>query len=417
MSVQIISSMPGSGKSTWAFRYMNKHSDELWMYVSPYLDEVGDGKSPKRIHKECESLDFASPSDRGQNKSDHLLALLQEGRNVAITHSLFNRLTIDHVVHIKSKGYSLIIDEALDSINLLDVTTELKQDLAALMATGFINRNQDDSLSWAEDKPCLSPYVDIKEHCDKHELYLYQNEIYIKRSNTKAIEGAKQVFVMTYLFESSYMRCWLDINKIDYHYYTPKEILPEDTLKQQLRDNIMVADVPRKIIKFQQSLDKPNSAFNVTAYKKMKPDDFKQVKRSMESAVRQYRDHPHLQGEKVDVLWTTFSKYRDKLEGAGYTRGKGGDVEDAPEPFAAKNTRASNKYKDKNLILYVVNIFPHKNISQYLKSLKVEIDVDMVALAECIQFVYRSCLRDNKPAILVFFSERMRKIFLEWLEQ
>jgi len=55
-------------------------------------------------------------------------------------------------------------------------------------------------------------------------------------------------------------------------------------------------------------------------------------------------------------------------------------------------------------------------VKGYFESLGVCPDEDEYALGECIQLLYRGCVRVNRPMVAVIYSERMRKLVRGWLE-
>jgi len=50
--IQIIDSIMGSGKTTWAIRFMNEHPQNRYIYITPYLQEA------ERIAEACPKLHF-----------------------------------------------------------------------------------------------------------------------------------------------------------------------------------------------------------------------------------------------------------------------------------------------------------------------------------------------------------------------
>lgn len=414
--VKILDAVPGTGKSSWAFKHLNSAKETNWIYVSPYLDEVGDGRQKGRIHTECPELDFKSPQQTSrQNKSENLEELLENSKNIACTHALFNRMTSEHCKWIKHHNYAIIIDEVLEGISLLSASADLRQDIIALLSEEFLLQHDDGRLEWNPSKPILRSYSEIVEYCERGELYLYLDDVLIRRGNIKAISSAKECWVMTYLFESSVMSKWLRMHGVPYEYAKVDLHRSPEKAKEDMCKLIKVVDVPRNIQKIEKAQRNPDYCFSATSYaKRLRASDMATMKRAMESAVRRYRDDPHLHS-KGNVIWTTFKDYEERLVGRGYTQSSDAYVEDATSPFASKNMRASNQYSNKNIVFYTVNVFAHPTITSYIEHIGQEIDEDAYALSECIQFVYRSAIRKSEPIILMFFSTRMKTLFEQWL--
>ena len=83
--IQIIDSIMGSGKTTWAIRFMNEHPQNRYIYITPYLQEA------ERIAEACPKLHFRQPTET-ISKQASFFQLLKEGENMAISHELFSRL-------------------------------------------------------------------------------------------------------------------------------------------------------------------------------------------------------------------------------------------------------------------------------------------------------------------------------------
>lgn len=412
-TVQVVDCMPGAGKSTWAIEYMKANPDRKWMFVSPYIDQVGDDKTKGRIPEALPELCFKSPSDKSKKKSDDLEDLLRAGQNVSITHSLFNRITQTSLEQIHDQEYHLIIDEVVDCISKYDLEKIPVDDIHGMIKADILQYSEDNhKLTWNPEIPVLSVYKEIKELCDREELYFYKQHVLIQRSSTKVIKQAKSVTVMTYLFETSFMSYWLKMNGVDWEYIYPQMKNSNESLKENLRQNLVILDIPRKIQDMQVTTYKGiHTQFSASWYKNNK-ERLEQIRRSMETVMRkQFRDKSLLKEPKV--FWTTFKAYRDDLAGHGYTLGNANCEADGT--FIASNIRASNEYADRNCCLYTVNVFPHMDIVRYINLFGIEVDADGYALSQIIQFIYRGAIRKDNKMLLCIFSKRMKSILEEWL--
>lgn len=109
-----------------------------------------------------------------------------------------------------------------------------------------------------------------------------------------------------------------------------------------------------------------------------------------------------------DVLWTTFNEHRKLMENKGYIKS-----------FAAINSRATNKYKDKSVVMYIGNRFLKPTMKNFFLYSDITTDKDFedgFALSELIQFIYRSQIRTEKPINVYIPSKRMRKLLIDWLK-
>ena len=114
--ITIVDARMGRGKSSAAIRYMNEHKrDKRFLYITPYLDEVA------RI---CEQCDFDQPDSDTRTKSAELKKYLHQGKNVSATHSLFYLMDKDALDLVREMHYSLIVDESVQVIERLNVTSK-----------------------------------------------------------------------------------------------------------------------------------------------------------------------------------------------------------------------------------------------------------------------------------------------------
>lgn len=412
MKVSIIDGVPGCGKSTYILGHMNKNPNKRWLFVSPYLDEVGSGmvggkKELGRIQRECESLNFKSPSTT-PTKSKSFLRLAKAGYNIACTHSLFQRFTQEIADVLSEQEYHLVIDETIDLVSFYD---DVKgHDVKLLMDSGFVKLEEGTSrLIWT-----VPDYkgrdIAIKELCDNGCLFLCGEDVLIQRIPPNAMKSCKSVTILTYMFEASLMCAWMRLNNFEWEFITPNELRPNSEIKDIIRPLLHIVEPPKPIVDMQRT-EKGlynRSVFNYTWYDKKSEGKLPIVKRSIEVALRDKMP-------KGDVFWTTFKDWRSDLEGRGYTRGKkiGGQLR---SPFVEKNKRASNEYRDCINCIYTINIYPNGSLESHLASLGITLDRDMYALSELIQFIFRGSIRQHKDMWVLILSERMSLLLKEWLE-
>lgn len=75
-------------------------------------------------------------------------------------------------------------------------------------------------------------------------------------------------------------------------------------------------------------------------------------------------------------MWTCFKNDIPKLKCEGYTKG-----------FVPCNARAINDFKDKQSLAYTVNRFMNPYEYKFFKSKGAEVNQDMFALSELIQWI------------------------------
>ena len=111
-------------------------------------------------------------------------------------------------------------------------------------------------------------------------------------------------------------------------------------------------------------------------------------------------------GTSRDVIWTTFKDFKAQLSGKGYTKG-----------FLPINARATNLYKDRKYLAYLVNIFFNPMVKGFFKDHNVDVDEDGYALSEMLQWIWRSAIREGNEIWIYVPSSRMRKLLKDWIEQ
>ena len=105
-------------------------------------------------------------------------------------------------------------------------------------------------------------------------------------------------------------------------------------------------------------------------------------------------------------MWAAYKRGLTKLRQKGYYRS---DV-----PF---NSRATNAYRDKTVLVYAVNIFANPNYKNFLSKNGLEISDDAFALSTMVQWIWRSAIRDGKEIYIYIPSRRMRELLIGWIEE
>ncbi|MPN24786.1 hypothetical protein SDC9_172188 [bioreactor metagenome] len=85
--------------------------------------------------------------------------------------------------------------------------------------------------------------------------------------------------------------------------------------------------------------------------------------------------------------------------------------------YVAVNSRATNEYKDRTVIAYIANRFQNPWIAGFFRELEITIDEEKLALAELVQCIWRSAIREDKEIHLFIPSKRMRELLQDWLNE
>jgi len=423
-SVKVLDACMGSGKTTGMFNVMKSLWEEdkskKFMYISLFLNEVGnpDRSLPEeerlgRIQKELPEMNFKMPFVCDETgKLGTLEKYLIRGNNIASTHALFEKFTEQTVKLMIEQDYHLIIDEAVDSIS--QYKGLCSDDVKILASSNTVKIHDDGLVEWVDQEVNACRYSDIISLCNMGSLYLYKDSVVIWEYPPLLLKELNHVYIISYLFDGSIMSCWLQKNNIPYE-YIPHSVLglrSSEDIKKTVRENIEIIN-SAKINKLRKDTGVRENLCSVGWYKRHKEASISEgdeaiqtVKQSLISFVSRYKT------KEDKIFWTTYKYFKSDISGKGYAR-KG---KDKLEPFLSFNTKATNMYREYNLCAYCVNIFKTPIEVNYLKSKGIDFNSDLYALSEMIQWVFRGCIREGKPMKLLIVSDRMERLFMEWLE-
>ena len=401
--IKVVDSIMGSGKTSAAINLMNSQYDTNFIYITPYLDEVKRIKSA--VKRKFYSPDYYSNEQVHKTKFDSLHSLLSEEKDIVSTHALFKRANRTTRDLIYNGNYTLILDEVMDVVDKLDIK---KNDLDTLYALDLVYE-KDGYLLWNEDKKEWdSRYNDIRDMALNYNLFVYKDNILIWTFPADIFQSFKEVYILTYQFDAQMQKYYYDLHDIEYdkyiacdgfnyYHFKPK---PDDYSEKEIKDKIK-----EKINIIRGDGDKINRigdnpyALSKSWYRKAEDEVLSQLKRNTGNFFRNIAET-----KANENLWTTFKDYKHKVQGKGYTKG-----------FVSLNTRATNEFKDRVSCAYLINRYPNTIINNFLTQKGIKLDQDYYALSECLQWIWRSAIRDNKNINLYIPSKRMRTLLTQWL--
>lgn len=403
--IKVCDAIMGTGKSQSAIAYMNERLNDKFIYITPYLDEAD------RIKKGCPKLKFIEPSNNLKEydfkKSAHTAALIKSGRNIATTHQAFKNYTPDVLLDIKEQGYTLIIDENVDILENCDYSPG---DLQLAVDAGYVIEN-DGMYSIGEKEYKGKVLTGLFTLLKSRDLVRIEDE----KSNSlfywtlppDLLTSFKDVFILTYLFTGQSLHHFLKIYNIPYEYigiektegdtgfrfceppgYTPEYV-------SHLGDMLNILDNPKI-----NGIGDDYFALSKNWYDKGKGNAEKLKKNVYNYYNNIYKDIP-----ADRRLWATYNGAFSKVKGKGYTKG-----------FLTFNSKATNKYKTRDCLVYLVNIFMNVNEKKFYQKHGIEVDEDIYALSIMVQWIWRSAIRDGEKVNLYIPSKRMRTILINWIE-
>lgn len=104
-------------------------------------------------------------------------------------------------------------------------------------------------------------------------------------------------------------------------------------------------------------------------------------------------------------MWASFNDAEYKIRGRGYSNG-----------FIPFNTKATNKFKDKTVLAYCVNIYMNVGQKIFYQNNNIMVDEDSYALSVMVQWIWRSAIRDGKEIWIYIPSRRMRTLLMQWID-
>jgi hypothetical protein len=402
--IEILDAPMGSGKTTGIINWMKSNISEKFLYVSPLLSEVED-----RIPSECAQMNFAYPNTLNhKRKSDHLLDLLKQGRNIAMTHSLYKSLRDSHLNVIKSQNYILVVDEEISFISAYK-TSDYKNDsddLMFLKAHGIVDvdTNNQGKVSWiSQSSEHQGRYEDIKNMCDLDMLYCSKRDMsmVVLHLPIKLIRCAKRVIVVTYLFEGSIMQKFMELKGINCIKMKNIKLLKTDEEVRLYARNKIEFVTSKKVQECQ------NFSLSVSWWsEKSNKSERSLVSNAIRSIGRNTKVTKH------DYMYC-YPKAFNERQGKSLRF----SVTDFPASscFVSCNTRATNMYSHKKVLFHAYNRYPPVAILAYLQDYGFTVSADMFALSELIQWVFRSDIRNGGGIKLCILSERMKRLMDIWL--
>lgn len=393
-TITVVDARMGRGKSSAAIRYMNRYKGtKKFLYITPYLNEVD------RI---CEQCDFDQSDSDYMSKSTELKIHMRNGKNVAATHSLFYLMDEEALELVRANHYSLIIDESIQVIERLNVT-EKDFDLIVNQLT---DEDEDGVLHW-KDKDYTGRFYDYKEMADVGSLYQLDSAL-LNIMSPSMLRAFDEVFMLTYLFDGQYQKAYFDFFGFEYRVIGV----------EQDADGYYFSDAPdnpppldyRKLINIIENpkLNRPGDgkyalSKNWFARRGYDNADVKALRNNLKKFFQGIPD-----GDATTRLWTSFKDDQNKLTDSRTGRFR--------KNFLQVSARATNEYRDRRDIAYMVNRFVDPNLMKFFAAKDITINADHFALSEMLQWIWRSAIRDDKPINLYIPSSRMRELLINWID-
>lgn len=412
MVVNIVDGIMGCGKTSAAINYINNTDDVKIIYITPYVAEVD------RIIEKCSGKKFEQPRKYTDHtpKVVHLKDLLNKGKNIATTHALFHNFDDEIIDLCYSQNYVLFMDEVTDVIEPYSIE---KVDLEVLLDKFATVNKETGLIEWRTGQDDYNGrFKEEKRLCEMGCLAMYGESVMLWMFPVKIFNAFRESYILTYMFGAQMQKYYYDYYGINYKYlYTAGDCRENYHFVDECRSYTSKYDY-RKLIniiddeKLNMIGDLPN-ALSKTWYKRNENNVL--LKQLKNNTLNFFNNRQIIYNEATgkferakskNNIWTTFKDYKDKISGKGYAKG-----------YIPSNMRASNAYKDRTAIAYLVNKYFNPFIKNFFVSKGIEVNEDGYALSEMLQFLWRSGIREGKRITVYIPSRRMRELLEKWIEE
>jgi len=428
--IVVIDSPCGFGKTSYAIQSINESTeDEKIIYITPFLTEVD------RIINSCPNKHFVQPNPAEFNgsKSKHLLSLVQKGRNIVSTHALFMNISEELIDALRINDYTLYLDEVFETVGSYNISEDENSspsnwnkneiinegDMKSLLSKKFMVMHDDYSISWVDQENTLSKYESLKNLSERKSLFFIDEKILIWSFPVEVFrEGVfSKIYVLTYLFDaqiqSLYYR-YFDIEYTKYSVFKNVDGSYDIELHNDAREKEWKSKVKEKIHIIEDSklnkigdiyYDVQNrpykSALSVTWFSNNRGSD---IINKLKNNIGNYYKH-YVSGKSNQKMWTCFKSDIKALKDKNLTE----------KCWTPINARSTNSYRDRTLLCYPVNRFTNPFINKFFAKKNLELNQDLYALSEMIQWIWRSGIREMQDITIYIPSQRMRTLLKQFL--
>ena len=403
MVIKVCDALCGSGKTSAFIRMMNERTDKRFIFVTEFLSEVD------RIMSACASRGFVTPDNNGKRKIDSINELILAGENIATTHALFVNCTDDIREKIREYGYVLILDETFDMCRPYSIS---KSDQRILLESKAMKQDDDcGAMVWLDEKYDAADPLSVFSGAVllSRSMNLYQNKgnLFYWMIPPDLFQCFDEVYVLTYLFEHSSLRCFMDLYGIDREYVGVKKdevgyvICPPEEMerKRDLRRLIHIVNHEKC-----NDIGSSKTALSLAWYSNKSQEVREERHNSLRKALINIERNV-FKCKQEDFMWTTFKAYYDSLKDKGLYKS-----------FVPFNKRACNDYANKHYLAYCINNFPRTLEYGFYASKNVILNSDMYALSILVQWVFRSAIRKGEEIWVYIPSKRMRWLLMQWIK-
>lgn len=394
IEVYVVDELMGRGKTSAMISFMNQaENDTRFLYITPYLTEV------ERIITACPKRQFAQPEAYG-TKLTGIKYLLERGENIVSTHKLFSLFDQEIIDLVGKNQYVLVLDEVMSVVETLPISSH---DLENILEK-YTYTDDRSMLRW-HTTGYRGRFEAYKLLCDNDCIGIYNQKAILWLFPVRVFQAFRQVYILTYLFDAQIQKYYYRYYGIPYQrLYVQQNDCGEYTLSKiaalargssfgsliQICESKSINGIGEEEHALSKSwYDRNSERTEMTQLKNNTVNFFRNMTKTKSSF----------------NLWTTYKDYRSQVSGRGYTKG-----------FLSSNTRATNAYKNRTAVAYLVNRYLNPYIKNFFLANGVEVDEDQFALSEMLQFIWRSAIREGRAVSIYVPSSRIRGLLKQWIQ-
>lgn len=380
--IEVQDRIMGSGKTYDAIQHM-KYTEGKFMYITPFLNEVD------RVLKSVGNCYAPNNWNKEGSKRVSLLDMANDGKNIVSTHALFKMLVRDDYSFFTD--YELILDEVVDPIEVMDITTD---DIHMLIATGKIVINSETSVVSFAESEYDGTFTYLKQLCATSNVVYVNDTFLVWNFPIEIFKSFKSVKILTYLFEGSILSSYFKYSNIEYTLIKDDDSEKKAEIKKKL--NIYIGS--------ENDIGNKPTAFSVNWFKNTIT---KQELKSMSERTKNLFSRK-FKTSSSENGFTTFKDFQSKVKGGGYASG-----------FIAVNSRATNDFSHKKSMAYFANRYMNPNVVKFFYDGGVSVNQELWALGELLQWMWRGNIRNKKENDMNVYipSKRMRNLLINWLNE
>jgi hypothetical protein len=411
MKVEIYDALMGTGKTHDAIERMNKYikDGKKFIYITPYLKEI------ERIRKSLplESVKIPLSKKEGNesivevtqnfvnengvydlnvekkfkklNKGLQFLKFVSNGNSVLTTHSIFKSLKKEDVNLIKN--YIIILDEVIDPLEIVRIG---KKDIEIMLEQNLIIVDETtNQVRFINDEYNDPAFKKVKEFCKNSTVYCLDKHFFVWMFPNEIFKEVKEIQILTYLFEGSLLSAYFKMNSIQYRVHNKSSYTDLEKIKSLLHIYEGSANEQKNSL----------NSFSMTWSKNLNKNIAKKFSNKASNIIKR-----NFKTDSRFNSFTTFKESKSKFSGSGYARG-----------FISVNARATNDFKHIKSMIYLANRFYNPQQDNFFKERGIDLNQDLWALSELVQWIWRGCIREGKVMNLYIPCYRMRDLLNRWL--